>query len=89
MSELKWEKIGKSVNEEGTTITYQAAGTGLTIESRKRHIPHANREGTWDHTTFFVLVDGKKAVETWSLGAAKGYTEDFAEQLYKEKGEEA
>ena len=83
MSKLKWEKIGKSVNEEGTTITYQAAGTGLTIESRKRHIPHANGTGTWDHTSFFVLVDGKEVKEKWSLKYAK----DFAEQLYKEKGE--
>lgn len=83
MSKLKWEKIGKSVNEEGTTITYQAAGTGLTIESRKRHIPHANGTGTWDHTSFFVLVDGKEVKEKWSLKYAK----DFAEKLYKEKGE--
>ena len=85
MSKLKWEKSGKSMNEEGTTITYQAAGTGITIESRKRHIPHANRGGTWDHTSFFVLVDGKEVKEKWSLKYAK----DFAEQLYKEKGEEA
>ena len=85
MRKLKWEKIGKSVNEEGTTITYQAAGTGLTIESRKRHIPNANRAGTWDHTSFFVLVDGKEVKEKLSLKYAK----DFAEQLYKKKGEEA
>ena len=51
---LKWTKTGREVNQEGTTITYSAEGTDLTIESRKRHIPHASRSGYWDHTTYKI-----------------------------------
>ena len=52
----KWIKINKVVSvSKGTTITYRLEGTPYTVESRKRPIPHANREGTWDHTSYFVL----------------------------------
>lgn len=38
-----WAKTGRTVGPKGTTITYtDLRETGLTIESRKRHIPHAN-----------------------------------------------
>lgn len=43
------------------------------IESRKRHIPHANRQGTWDYTSYFVLRDGVELVEKHSLKDAKEY----------------
>lgn len=68
---------------EGTTITYAAEGTGLTIESRKRHIPHANGFGTWDHTSFFVLVDGEEAIERRSLEGAKEYAEIIWEDMHE------
>lgn len=71
----KWEKIERKVNSEGTTITYLFSGTGITIESRKRHIPHANGIGTWDHTSYFVLKDGKEIAEKQSLKDAKEYAE--------------
>lgn len=74
MAELKWGKIGRTVSLKGTTIIY-ANGTGYTIESRKRHIPHANGEGTWDHTTYWVLKDGKEIIERYSLKDAKEYVE--------------
>lgn len=72
---IQFEKAGKTVNEEGTTIIYSGIGTNITIESRKRHIPHANREGTWDHTSYFVLKDGKEIAEKWSLREAKEYAQ--------------
>jgi len=72
---ITWKKIDKSENREGTTITYRGLGTDLIIQSRKRHIPHANGVGTWDHTTYFVLKDGKEVKELYSLRDAK----DFAE----------
>ena len=50
-------------------------GTGFQIESRKRHIPHANGMGMWDHTTYWVLKDGKELVEKHSLADAKEYAE--------------
>ena len=39
---MTWEKVGRNVNAEGTTTTYQLAGTQLYVQSRKRHIPHAS-----------------------------------------------
>lgn len=72
---IKWTKAGRTVSEEGTTIIYQGEGTDLTIESRKRHIPHANRSGTWDHTSYFVIRDGEEIIEKWSLTEAKEYAE--------------
>ena len=48
---MKWVKMGTEVNASGRTVTYEAVDSGYTIESRMRHIPHANRKGTWDHTT--------------------------------------
>ena len=68
----EWKKTGRTVNSEGTTITYSAVGTSYTIESRKRHIPHAGgRSGTWDHTTYWVLKDGVEVAEEYSLADAK------------------
>lgn len=72
---MKWEKTGRTENAEGTTITYSAEGTGLTIESRKRHVPHANGVGTWDHTSYFVLREGQVIAKKMSLRDAKAYAE--------------
>ena len=77
---IGWIKTGRTVNSEGTTITYSGVGTNLTIESRKRHIPHANRAGTWDHTSYFVLKDGKEVAEKWSLRDAKVFAETLEEK---------
>ena len=70
-----WKKIDRNENQEGTTITYQLPGTDLTIESRKRHIPHANGIGTWDHTTYVVIVGGQDVKTQYSLADAKEYAE--------------
>lgn len=84
MNVKKWIKIGKRVSPtNGTTITYRLEGTPYTVESRKRHIPHANRGGTWDHTSYFVLRDGAEVAEKHALGFAK----EFAEAL-QQKGED-
>lgn len=71
---MKWIKTEKTVSKEGTTITY-TGDHGLTIESRKRHIPHANRIGTWDHTSYWLLKDGKEVKEFFSLKDAKEFAE--------------
>lgn len=73
---IKWVKMGTTVNSEGRTTTYEAENTSLTIESRMRHIPHANGVGTWDHTSYFVLKDGQELVEKQSLKDAKKYAEE-------------
>lgn len=75
---LTWKKTGRTVTAAGTDILYEMAGaenTGVTIESRKRHIPHANGSGTWDHTTYHVLKDGRELSTKYSLRDAKKYAE--------------
>lgn len=74
---MKWIKERREVSSQGTTITYRAAvaDEDVTIESRKRHIPHANRTGTWDHTSYFVIRDGQELREFQSLRDAKDYAE--------------
>ena len=82
---MKWEKIEKTVNAEGTTITYEAEGTNrqLIVQSRKRHIPHANRPGTWDHTTYHVIVRGQEAPRCWqSLTDAREAAEEYWEEVF-------
>ena len=73
-----WRRIKKRIGPEGTTITYGYSNniTDYRIESRRRHIPHANgNSGTWDHTSYFVMKDGVDLVEKWSLKDAKEYVE--------------
>lgn len=81
---IKWVKVEKTVNREGTTITYQAENDRwLIIQSRKRHIPHANGSGTWDHTTYWVMENGNELKECYSLADAK----EYAEKMYGTEGE--
>ena len=75
MAGIKWETTSREISEEGTTITYSGVGTHLTIESRKRHIQHANRSGTWDYTSYFVLFDDVELIEKNTLKEAKEYAE--------------
>lgn len=71
MKEIRWTKTGRTVSAEGTTVVYRGEGTPLTIESRKRHIPHANGDGTWDHTAYVILKDGEDLITRYSLADAK------------------
>ena len=76
---MKWTKVGKTANEEGTTITYVLdLSPAIKIESRKRHVPHANRSGTWDYTSYFVLRGEEEVIEKHSLQDAKEYAEKYA-----------
>lgn len=77
---MKLIRTGKTVGPEGTTIIYEGHRTGIRIESRKRHIPHANGSGTWDYTSYFVVVDGKDLKEIYTLKAAKEWAEDYLER---------
>lgn len=80
MEKIKWIKTGRVVTSEGTTITYEGSGTPYTIESRKRHIPHTNGIGTWDHTSYCVLKDDQELVEKYSLRDAKDYVDKAIEK---------
>jgi hypothetical protein len=74
-----WKKTGRQVTGEGTTIIYSLSGTDITVESRKRHIPHASRPGTWDHTSYFVVKAGVEVAERYSLADAKEYAVGLVE----------
>ena len=71
MGKLIWKRTGRIVSKEGSTTIYHAAGKGIEIESRKRHIPHANGVGTWDHTTYWVKLDGKDVIVFEDLDSAE------------------
>ena len=73
-----WKKVGKTETENGTTITYESELPGVKIESRLRHIPHANGVGTWDHTSYFVVTKDGTAKECWTLMNAKKMAEEMA-----------
>lgn len=73
---IKWIKMGKHTDAEGTTISYWGAKTHYVIESRLRHIPHACGTGTWDHTSYFAIKDGEEVKEFWRLSEAKAWVEE-------------
>ena len=80
MIKLRWQKTGKEVKANGeSTITYEAKGTDLIIESRKIAIPHANNyPGYWMHTTYF-LIDDDQEIEYQLLCLAKKAAEELEE----------
>lgn len=76
----KWIKEERRVSAQGTTIIYRLVGTQLTVQSRKRLIPHAGgRSGGWWHTSYFVCRDGRDLIEKYSLKDAKEYAEELEE----------
>ena len=81
---MNWTKIDRTVNSEGTTITYAAEGTGrqLLVQSRLRHIPHSVRPGTWDKTFYYIIICGQEVPHQYgTLKDAK----EVAETLWQEE----
>lgn len=78
---ITWVKTGKEISPEGTTIIYTGVGTDLIIESRKRHIPHAAKGGTWDHTTYWVLHNGVEVKQLYRFKEAKEFAEKYQEAI--------
>ena len=77
---MKWEKISRTVSEEGTTIVYRGQDPLVTVESRKRRVPHAfgsSKSGTYDVTTFHVCVGGVPVHESTRLTDAIAYAEQM------------
>ena len=72
---MTWKKTLRSVSAEGKTITYELPGCPIRIESRKRHIPHANGSGTWSYSSFFVLRGDEVIGEKKTLEEAKRLAE--------------
>lgn len=80
MIKLRWQKTGKEVKANGEgTITYEAKGTDLIIESRKIAIPHANNYPGYWICPKYVLIDGDKETEYSLLCLAKKAAEELEE----------
>lgn len=80
---LKWERVKKHVFTDGSTnVVYKANGCPVTIESRKRAIPHANGSGFWWHTTYVCIAPNGAEKECWRLQYAKEYAEAWEEGLF-------
>lgn len=71
---MKWTKTGRTVYGDGGSTTYYESDDGrFQIDSRKRPIPHANRQGYWMHTSYFLIDhnNGNSEKEYYSLKDAK------------------
>lgn len=55
-----WKKLKTVLGLDGekTIIYTNDKYPDFKIESRKRNIPHANGQGTWQHTEYVVVMDG-------------------------------
>ena len=80
---IEWKKIRKTQDVEGTKITYAGDGTPLQIVSWKREIPHANEEGTWEFTSYLVMLGKTQLKEKYTLAGAKIWAEDWT-KIYNE-----
>ena len=73
---MNWTKTGKTTKANGESTVYYMSDTGrYLIESRKRGVPHNNREGSWMHTTYFLVRPDGTETEHMSLLAAKSAAE--------------
>lgn len=69
----RWEQRSVRIYGEygEKTITYKAQGIDAWIESRKVAVPHANGQGVWMHTTYFVCQPDGSEKEYYTLKDAK------------------
>ena len=58
------------------TITYAARGCITFIEARRRLIPHANGEGGWLHTSYFLIRPDGSTKEYMRLRDAQRAVEE-------------
>ena len=74
---MNWTKISTSVNATtGARTVRYASGTGYNIESRKRPIEHANGEGYWMYTAYYLIRPDGTETEYHSLKDAKAAAEE-------------
>lgn len=76
-----WKKQSETITGERgeKTIVYMADGVRAWIESRKLAIPHANREGYWMHTSYYVCRTDGVIKEYITLKDAKAAAEALME----------
>jgi hypothetical protein len=67
-----WVKTGITIRSNGEkTIRYVSFRNPNAIESRRAAIPHANNNGFWYHTSYFLIRPDGTEKEYWTLAAAK------------------
>lgn len=76
---MNWEKTGFKIAGEEKTIYYKSKDNRFRIESYRRPIPHANRNGSWLYTDYTLqMPDGSR--KTFNrLSDAKEYAESYDE----------
>ena len=61
-----WKQVAKTIKATGEkTITYEKPGKQNRIESRKVRIPHANGDGYWFHTSYWLIKPDGSEKEYW------------------------
>lgn len=75
---MQWVKVWHGQKNGMRTIRYTADDSRFEIESRRRRIPHANGEGYWYHTSYFLIdVNTGFEREYMRLDAAKKAAEEM------------
>lgn len=80
MMKKDWKKLKTVLGLDGekTIIYTNDKYPDIKIESRKRNIPHANGQGTWQHTEYVVVMDGVDVIKN-SLRDAIEFAETYDE----------
>lgn len=70
---MSWKRKPKAIVDDGTeVIRYEAEDMpDVAVESRKHVTEHANGDGTWTYTTYFVIWPDGSESEYWTLRDAK------------------
>jgi len=57
----KWNRKDWGMRDGVSVQVYWTEGNDIwTVESRKKAIPHAGREGVWYHTSFYAINNETK-----------------------------
>ncbi len=75
---MVWRKTCTSIRAMSGDRTIRYVCGEWAIESRRRAIPHANGEGSWLHTTYFLIRPDGTEKEYYSLRDAKEAAEKEA-----------
>ena len=73
---MKWTKVKRIEFETDESTIFYESDAGHRIESRKRAIPHANRGGSWMHTSYFLILPDGTEKEYHRLQDAKEAAEE-------------
>ena len=75
---MEWNKTQVTFNTITGSRTIRYRSGEYVIESRRRAIPHSGREGSWLHTTYFLIRPDGTEKEYHSMKDAKAAAEAAA-----------